>query len=547
MRTFLVWSLLGLMLLVACSGGVSTQGSGTTPSSTAIQHIVVIFDENVSFDHYFGTYPIAANPVGEPQFVAAAGTGTPAGLSGSLLTANPNEANVRNGKGASNPFRLDREQAVTADQNHAYGPEQMAFDNGVMDLFPLSVGAADSAALATTTGARAIAATTGLTMGYYDGNTVTALWNYAQHYAMNDHSFGTTFGPSTVGAINLISGQTNGAVAGLNGMNALVSDGSGGFTVTGDAQPEGDICSPTTAAAISMTGRTVGDLLTAAHISWGWFQGGFDLTVTNPNGTTGCQRTTLSTVTHHQVRDYLPLVEPFQYYASTQNLQHTRPTSIREIGTNEDAANHQYDLHDFTDALAAGNMPAVSFLKASSYQDGHAGYSDPLEEQTFLADTVNAIEQSPFWQSTVIIIAYDDSDGWYDHMMHIVNGSASRLDHLSGDGICGSATATSANALPGVNAASAHAQGRCGNGPRMPLLVISPWAKKNYIDSTVTDQTSITRFIEDMFLRGERIGGGSFDSVAGPLNNMFDFSASAPPNPGVVLLNDMTGEVTSGN
>ena len=76
-----------------------------------------------------------------------------------------------------------------------------------MDLFPLSVGAADGPNLGS-----GIAATTGLTMGYYDGNTVTAMWNYAQRYAMSDRFFGTTFGPSSVGALNLISGQTNGVV-----------------------------------------------------------------------------------------------------------------------------------------------------------------------------------------------------------------------------------------------------------------------------------------------------------------------------------------------
>jgi phospholipase C len=116
---------------------------------------------------------------------------------------------------------------------------------------------------------------------------------------------------------------------------------------------------------------------------------------------------------------------------------------------------------------------------------------------------------------------------------------------LNGPGLCGSATATAANALPGVDPSTAHAQGRCGYGPRLPLLVISPWAKKNYIDSTVTDQTSILRFIEDDFLSGQRIGGGSFDSIAGSLDNVFDFSQSTPQNGSVVLLDDSTGEVTS--
>jgi phospholipase C len=516
---------------------------GPGPQAGTIKHVVVIFGENVSFDHYFGTYPVAANPAGEPAFTAAAGTPTPTGLRGTLITSNPNALNTKNGSGATNPFRLDRAQAATTDQNHNYTPEQTAFDNGAMDLFPFAVGAADSRTLAASTHANSIAATKGLTMGYYDGNTVTAMWNYAQHYALNDHSFGTTFGPSSVGAINLISGQTNGALAGQSGSKAIVDDGNGGSTLIGDADPVGDVCTTGALATISMTGRNIGDLLTAANISWGWFQGGFDLTLTNADGTTGCSRSTTSSVTHSTQRDYDPEEEPFQFYAATQNLPHTRPTSVAGIGGNADGANHQYDIHDFTDAMAGGSMPAVSFLKAPVISDGHAGFSDPLDEQKFVVDLVNAIEKSQFWPSTAIILAYDDSDGWYDQVLDVVNGSATPIDTLNGAGVCGSAGASAANALPGVSSGTAHAQGRCGHGPRLPLLVISPWAKKNYIDSTVTDQTSITRFIEDTFLSGQRIGGGSFDSIAGPLDNMFDFSQSTPQNGNILLLDDTTGEV----
>jgi phospholipase C len=539
------------ILLVGCSGGMSHSQMGTggvahIPSGT-IQHIIVIFGENVSFDHYFGTYPMAANRPGEPPFTAASGTPTPEGLSGTLLTANPNALNPKNGTGATNPFRLDRAQAATADQDHAYAPEQAAFDNGAMDLFPYALGEPDSRSLASHTGAGAVATTKGLTMGYYDGNTVTALWNYAQHYALNDHSFGTTFGPSTVGAINLISGQTNGAVPGQNANSVVVGDGNGGFTLISDAQPEGDVCSISNMPTVSMSGKNIGNLLTAANISWGWFQGGFNLSITNPNGTTGCARSTVSSVTGVDAPDYVAYMEPFQYYASTQNLQHIRPSSVAAIGSNGDGANHQYDLQDFTDTLAAGNLPAVSFLKAPSYEDAHAGASDPLDEQKFVVDTVNAIEQSKFWPNTAIIIAYDDSDGWYDHVMHLVNGSSTNEDRLSGEGLCANSDVSPSDALPGADPNTDHAQGRCGYGPRLPLLVISPWTKKNYIDFTVTDQTSIIRFIEDTFLSGQRIGGGSFDSIAGSLANMFNFSQSTPSNESVVLLDDSTGEVTTYN
>ena len=520
----------------------------TTPQA-AIKHIVVIFGENISFDHYFGTYPNALNLPGESAFTAAAGTPTTANnyiSNPGLLTANPN-LSVANAAGAANPFRLARAQAGTADQDHNYAPEQTAFDNGKMDMFPFSVGVPNTAALASSTGASAITVTNGLTMGYYDGSTVTALWNYAQHYAMNDHSFGTTFGPSTPGALEIVSGQTNGVVNAVNVASSIVADGSGGFTDINDGDPGGDMCS-STSAYFSMSGKNIGDLLNASKITWGFFTGGFDLSVNNPNGTTGCGRTSPAVyIPGNPLKaDYIPHHEPFQYYASTANPSHARPTSVANIG-NTDAANHQYDMHDFTDALAAGIMPAVSFLKAPGYQDAHAGYSDPLDEQTFVVNTINTIEKSTFWSSTAIIIAYDDSDGWYDHLTNFVNGSATASDTLNGAGVCISATAAAA-ALPGVSATTLHAQGRCGYGPRLPFLVISPWANKNYIDSTVTDQASIPRFIEDVFLSSQRIGGGSFDSIAGPLTNMFNFSnGAAPPNPNVVTLDPVSGKVTSGN
>jgi phospholipase C len=187
------------------------------------------------------------------------------------------------------------------------------------------------------------------------------------------------------------------------------------------------------------------------------------------------------------------------------------------------------------------------WLRGTCYQDAHAGYSDPLDEQTFIVNEINAIESSPFWSSTAIIINYDDSDGWYDHLTDFVNGSAvAGYDSLNGAGVCISATAATA-ALPGPNSNGKPVQGRCGHGPRLPMLVISPWAQKNYIDNTVTDQASIIRFIEDTFLSSARIGGGSFDATAGTLNNMFNFTNNVVPNPNVVLLNPSTGVVTSGN
>src|SRR5262249_50515641 len=253
---------------------------------------VIIFNENRSFDNYFATYPNATNPSGSIPFVAKPHTPKVNNLANAnLLTNNPNFTNTANGTDAANPFRLDRTQANTASQNHAYTPEQQAYDNGKADLFPKYTGRG-------TAGGVGAFGTKGQVMGYFDGNTVTAFWNYAQHFAMNDNAYTDTYGPSTVGALNVISGQTNGAVAVLgNSSSQIIPDGQGGLTVIGDPGPGYDPCStPGYTTQVTMTGKNIGDLLNDADISWGAFMGGFDLSVTNSNGTTGCARSSFSTV-----------------------------------------------------------------------------------------------------------------------------------------------------------------------------------------------------------------------------------------------------------
>ena len=487
------------LVLTACLPCVTAQTQPAT--TTPIQHVVVIFQENVSFDHYFATYPVAANnSKSEPSFTAVPGTPSVNGLSGGMLTNNPNSAQ---------PFRLTRAQAVTCDQDHNYLDEQKAFNGGLMDKFVETLGVGSASCDVGGYGTKIV-------MGYYDGNTVTALWNYAQNFAMSDNSFNTTFGPSTPGVLNLIAGQTHGATVTAGSASSNV--GSGG-SVIGDPRPDPSLDDCTLAPPrtyITMSGKNVGDLLNAKSVTWGFFQGGFKPTSTTASGTAVCGAHHVGLAGDDAVTtagDYLPHHQGFEYYKQTANPHHLPPTSVQNIGST-DQANHQYDISDFWAAFAAGNFPAVSYLKAPAYQDGHAGYSSPLDEQTFLVNTINSIMRSPFWNSTAIIIAYDDSDGWYDHVMGpIVSQSATSDDNLTGPGACGAAT-------------GAVYQGRCGYGPRLPLLVISPYAKVNYVDHTVTDQSSILRFIEDNWSLG-RIGDNSTDAIAGTLNGMFNFQASA--------------------
>jgi phospholipase C len=204
-----------------------------------------------------------------------------------------------------------------------------------------------------------------------------------------------------------------------------------------------------------------------------------------------------------------------------------------------DQANHQYDLtalftidtvsgassrtYNITGLQPGVTLPAVTFLKAPGFMDGHAQYSNPVLEQQFLVQVTNAIMTSKYWKDTAIIINYDDSDGWYDHVYPpLANASAlsalpASSDALTGPGQCG---------VPVAGAVL----GRCGYGPRLPMMVISPFARRNFVDHAVTDQSSVLRFIEDNYGLGRIDGGtksvangGSFDQIAGTLSSMFDY------------------------
>jgi phospholipase C len=520
---------LGVPVGALANGSSGANLAENAQTTTPIKHVIVIFGENQSFDHYFGTYPYATNPRGEPQFHALPDTPRANNLlAGGLLDQNPN---------STQPFRMDTGKAsVTCDQNHSYTPEQEADDHGLMDRFPESVGSGSS----TSSPCNDYGKGTGVTMGYFDGNTVTALWNYAQHFAMSDNSYGTMYGPSAVGALNLTAGTTapatlfptkpNGAAASASG---TIANGATTGAMIGDARPAGDECVLTnpqlqTTTMATMSGKNVGDLLNAKNLTWGWFQGGFAPTGYDSSGRAICGAHHVGLAGDDDVEtvgDYIPHHQPFQFFKSTQNLHHVQPKNAALIGTASDGANHQYDLTAFWTALGEDRLPSVTYLKASAYQDAHPGYSDPIDEQNFVVGVVNAVANSRYWKDTAIIIAYDDSDGWYDHVLGpVVNQSAVADDALVGPGNCGSATSTT--------------QGRCGYGPRLPLIVISPFAKQNYIDHRMTDQSSILRFIEDNWDLG-RIGGDSSDVKAGTLWGLFDFDRRAP----AVILDPSTGEV----
>ncbi|MBB2890883.1 alkaline phosphatase family protein [Flexivirga oryzae] len=487
-----------------------------TRTTTPIKHVVVLFDENVSFDHYFGTYPNATNTDGT-KFRAARHT--------PRANTEQNVGLIRSNPNLYKPFRLSSDQAVTCDQNHSYLPEQKAVNNGKNDQV------VQNTSVDTCTGEFGAP---GLAMGYYDGNTVTAMWNYAQHYAMSDNMYDSTYGPSTPGALNLVAGQTYGVRAVNSTTGAPTTDSyvvsganaQGVGTVTNDPDPAYDDCSDTNHTSTNnlgvMSGKNIGDELNSAGISWGWFQGGFaPSTAYHGAGTFAQCKTTHANLAGSSSVDYSPHHNPFAYYKSTSNPHHLAPTSLAEVGHNG-RANHQYDLSWFNKSLTSGALPAVSFVKAAEYQDGHAGYSDPTDEQDFLVKEINAIEKSPEWKSTAIVVTYDDSDGWYDHQSSAVLTGAK--DTSLNEPMC-------TTVREPVTRSGAQ-DDRCGPGPRLPFLVISPYSKVNAVGHQQLEQASVIKFVEQNW-KLPQLGHGSFDARAKSFASLLSFHR---PEASTVLL-----------
>lgn len=557
-------------LTLCCSASFADENHGAPPfgdaaariaTKTPIKHLVVIFQENRTFDHYFGTYPEAANIPGEEGWVgipAPAFHARPHTPKANNYLTNPDvffhNPNISLTGAQANPQRW--RPADGAICNPVAEPAGLAFaglsgqlgvDGGRMDKFAPS--AVTEGCPLDGTGA----------MNYFDGNSVTALWNYAQYYAMSDAFFSTIGSESSTGHFNLVSGTNQGAIwhgPTINSTEIYQNPTNGSLTVIGDPESFFDDCGP---GAVEKTGRNVGDLLNAKNISWGWFGGGFRPTqpaVLNGDGSTQTpavcgQSHTLyqytiddttfvipnptinfTTDIHIVNPDWENVVAPFMYYASTANPHHLPPSSVAAIGSS-DEANHQYDTLDFLAAVKVGNFPAVSFLKAAKYAWGHPDIAAPQVEQAYMVQMINEIMNLPEWESTAIVITYDDWGGTYDHVPPpVLNPSNTPIDFHCGNG----------EPVPGDGYA------RCRLGPRLPFLVISPWAKENYIDHTLTEQASILRFIEENwglgFIDGPKPlppGTESFDRFSGSIMGMFDFENG--PNMRQLILDPIRGTV----
>ena len=483
---------IAVALVAGCSAPAVDQRTGLN----RIEHIVVIYAENRSFDNLYGMFP-GANGVANAtpaQYTQVDRDGTP------LTTLPP----VWKGKDAdpafprnlpNRPFRIDAApinlplSTKTRDLIHEFYRNQEQINGGRNDRF---VAASDAGAL---------------TMGYYDGSTLP-MWKWAQDYTLADNFFMGAFGGSYLNHLWLVCACTpmdDHAPANLRAQvdergwlktrptsPASVLTGAGEF-LGGEVTPDGysvnttqppyqpsrvpptkdgdaRFADPSKHSLPPQKITTIGDTLTAKGVSWVWYAGAWDDAVKDGMQPPDAPRKVIATrangapyfVTHHQ---------PFNYFA-------------RFAPGTADRERHLKDYSQLVAALDKGELPQVVFYKPTGVLNQHPGYADILSGDEHVAKLVAKIKEGPLWPSTAIIVTYDENGGFWDHVAP-----------PKGD--------------------------RWGPGSRIPAIIVSPYAKRGYVDHTSYDTTSILKFITRRFdlepLPGVRAG-------AGDLTAAFDFT-----------------------
>ncbi|MCQ6281261.1 alkaline phosphatase family protein [Bacillus sp. EB600] len=422
--------------------------SAETKTASPIKHTVVIFQENRTFDNYFGTYPYAqgfkplnGTPKDVRNFKYVTGNVT-RDANGDVYNPDANGIPVY-------PWHDTGKAAIQeTDVNHSYGPMISMVDGGKMDKF---YQVNHDSGKPTDTNDKGL-----LAMSYFDYNDIPAYWQYAQHYALADNYFQPVYGPSTPGALYLVAGQSG------NGSQTS-SNTNPNSQITGDPSPKngpfgGD---STNGLKYNLTYTNIGDELSAANQSWAWYAGGWDAAKADP--------------TSDEAKKYSPHHNPFQYFQNYEDGKYN---------------NNLKDYNNFAQDIKSGSLPEVSFIKAGYGDDEHPGtgnQSTPSAEE-FTVDTINEIMNSPYWKDTAIIVTYDEGGGFYDHV-----------------------------APPTV---TPNADGLQGDGPRVPAIVISPYAKENYVSHVQYDHTSILKFLEWNY---NLPALNSKDTNANNILDMFDF------------------------
>ncbi|HLX81425.1 MAG TPA: acid phosphatase [Burkholderiales bacterium] len=489
-----------LPLLCAALAALSAGCAGGPGDLARIDTIVVIYAENRSFDHLYGLFPGA-----EGIAQATAEQKTQLDFGGKPLPHLPPtwengkpSARLATEKLPNGPFRIDappingRLNEVLPSPWHLYYQNREQINGGRNNMFA------------------AMANVGGWAMGYFDGSQMK-VWKWAQEYTLADHFFMGAFGgsylnhqwlvcactPADPGAPEFVKAQLDGQgrlktapgspASALDGPVQLLDgraspDGYLVNTSQPPYQPSGippapagsrDLADPTHFPATPYTNRTIGDTLSAKGISWAWYSGGWNAALADGRQDPKVKRSVIYTRSDTSP-NFQPHHQPFNYYA-----RFAPGTADRE----------RY-LKDETEMLAAidkGTLPQVAFFKPAGRYTEHPSYTDVVSGDEHIAMLLERLKKSPQWDKMAVIVTYDENGGFWDH-----------VPPPSGAGW----------------------GDRWGPGSRIPAIIVSPYAKRGYIDKTTYDTTSILKFITLRFglepLPGVR-------EKAGDLSNAFAF------------------------
>jgi phospholipase C len=494
MRGWRFW----FLLLALAAGGCATR---TDEGLARIEHVVVIYAENRSFDHLYGLFPgaegIASATAEQKTQLDHDGSPLPHLPSvyehGKPDPHNPAVAGLPNG-----PFRIDlppvsrRMDELLPSPWHLYYQNKEQINGGRNNMFV------------------AMANVGGWAMGYFDGSSMK-MWKWAKEYTLADHFFMAAFGGSYLNHQWLVcacSPMDTGAPAGARAQ--LEADGKlkkkpaspksvmqGPVEVLdGRASPDGylvntsqppyqpsgippapndsrDLADATRFPAPPFKDKTIGDTLSAKGVSWAWYAGGWNAALADGRQDPKVKRGVIYN------RDagspiFQPHHQPLNYYA-------------RFAPGTADRGRYLKDEKDMLEAIDKGTLPQVAFFKPAGRYTEHPSYTDVTSGDEHIAMLLERLSKSPQWPKMAVIITYDENGGFWDH-----------VPPPSG---------------PGWG-------DRWGPGTRIPTIIISPYAKRGYVDKTPYDTTSILKFITRRFgldpLPGVRAN-------AGDLTNAFEF------------------------
>ncbi len=434
--------------LAACHGAAvpGSPATETDASLRAIGHIVVIYLENRSFDNLYGEF------AGADGLENARNAPRQEDQHGVPYRVLPQVAGSRFRDDLPNaPFDIARfvpASLPTLDLVHRFYQEQAQINRGRMNRFV------------------AVSDALGLTLGYYH-TAALPLAQLAQEFTLCDRFFHSAFGGSFLNHQWLIAARTPEFPAAPDSLRArLGSDGAllqdaaftpDGYVVNTAFSVQGPRPAWETYGLMPpLTYPTSGDRLDAKAISWAWYSGGWaDAEAGHPD---------VDFQFHHQ---------PFVYFARFAEGSAARREHLR-------------DERDFIAAVQAGTLPAVAFVKPSGFDNEHPGYTDVLRGEQHVRELIAALRQGKNWDSTVVIVTYDENGGFWDHV--------------------------------------APPQGdRWGPGTRVPTLVLSPFARRHFVDHTVYETVSILALIER---RWGLAPLGARDAHANPLRGALELPAA---------------------